>query len=105
AADKGEGLFFAGANHVAINVVASEEEHKLVTTNPEEVVRMRADAQNQTTATQQNQTLKQAPAQKQQYKPVQNIAFDKYETIDGSKENEGLISLGEEDKMQVTQLN
>jgi len=36
--DIGEGLFFAGANHVAIKVVASPKEHNLITTNPQEVV-------------------------------------------------------------------
>lgn len=37
-ADIGEGLFFAGANHVAIRVVASPEEHRLITTKPEEIL-------------------------------------------------------------------
>ena len=37
----GEGLFFAGTNHVAIKVVASREEHKLITTKPEDLLRMR----------------------------------------------------------------
>jgi type IV secretory pathway VirB4 component len=37
-ADVGEGLFFAGANHVAIRVVASPEEHRLITTKPEEIL-------------------------------------------------------------------
>ena len=37
-ADVGEGLFFAGANHVAIRVVASAEEHRLITTKPEELL-------------------------------------------------------------------
>ena len=41
AADKGEGIFFAGQNHVAIRVVASEDEHRLITSNPEEVMRMK----------------------------------------------------------------
>ena len=41
AAGIGEGLFFAGANHVAIRVVASKEEHKLITTKPEEILKMR----------------------------------------------------------------
>ena len=36
-ADVGEGIFFAGQNHVALRVVASDEEHQLITTNPEEV--------------------------------------------------------------------
>ena len=39
----GEGLFFAGTNHVAIKVMASEPEHKLITTNPEEVLRLQEE--------------------------------------------------------------
>ncbi|PIS08889.1 hypothetical protein COT75_04350 [Candidatus Beckwithbacteria bacterium CG10_big_fil_rev_8_21_14_0_10_34_10] len=34
----GHGLFFAGNNHVAIKVVASQEEYQLITSNPEEVL-------------------------------------------------------------------
>lgn len=34
----GEGIFFAGSTHVAMRVVASPEEHKLITTNPQEVL-------------------------------------------------------------------
>lgn len=44
AADIGEGIFFAGANHVAIRVVASPEEHYLVTTNPQELEEMEKKA-------------------------------------------------------------
>lgn len=36
--DVGEGLFFAGPNHVAMKVIASPEEHKIITTNPEELL-------------------------------------------------------------------
>jgi len=42
-ADIGEGLFFAGPNHVAIRVVASPEEHKLITSKPEELLKMKAE--------------------------------------------------------------
>jgi type IV secretory pathway VirB4 component len=38
AAAIGEGLFFAGANHVAMKVIASPEEHRLVTSKPEEIL-------------------------------------------------------------------
>ena len=38
ACDIGEGLFFAGNNHVAMRVVASPEEHKLITSKPEEIM-------------------------------------------------------------------
>ncbi len=36
-ADVGEGVFFAGQNHVALRVVASPEEHEVITTDPREV--------------------------------------------------------------------
>ena len=44
-ADIGEGIFFAGPNHVAIRIVASEDEHYLVTTNPEELLSMQKKSQ------------------------------------------------------------
>ena len=37
-AEVGEALFFAGQNHVAMKVVASPEEHILITTNPQETL-------------------------------------------------------------------
>lgn len=39
-ANVGEGLFFAGESHVAMQVVASMKEHQLVTTNPAELQMM-----------------------------------------------------------------
>jgi len=36
AANVGEGIFFAGPHHAPIRVVASEEEHALITTKPQE---------------------------------------------------------------------
>lgn len=44
AADVGEGIFFAGANHVAIRVIAAEDEHALVTSKPEELLEMQKKA-------------------------------------------------------------
>jgi len=38
ACDVGHGLFFAGNNHVAIKVVASPEEHQLITSKPAEIL-------------------------------------------------------------------
>jgi type IV secretory pathway VirB4 component len=38
AADVGEGLMFAGPAHAAVRVIASEEEHQLATTKPQEVI-------------------------------------------------------------------
>ena len=49
----GEGLFFAGNNHVAIEVKASPHEHDLVTTNPVELEKKKA-AEAATRALQEN---------------------------------------------------
>jgi len=40
AANVGEGIFFAGPHHAPIRVVASEDENKLITTRPEDVVKV-----------------------------------------------------------------
>jgi conjugal transfer ATP-binding protein TraC len=48
-ANQGEGLFFAGRNHVAIKVISSRGEHRLITSNPKELNKMKeqTDAFNQ----------------------------------------------------------
>jgi len=61
AADIGEGLFFAGANHVAIKVIASPEEHQLITTKPEELVRIK-EAKEQAAAPQPQTQPTEEPA-------------------------------------------
>lgn len=43
AADIGEGLFFAGPSHVAMRVIASPDEQKLVTSKPEELQKMKEE--------------------------------------------------------------
>ena len=61
----GEGLLFAGTNHVAMTVKASKQEHMLITTNPEELLKIQkerdiSDIVNQApqqTPSAQNQTL------------------------------------------------
>ena len=42
-ANIGEGIFFAGNNHVPIRIVASPAEHALITTNPEELLKKTAE--------------------------------------------------------------
>ena len=72
AADKGEGLFFAGANHVSIKVVASDAEHKLITTNPAEILKLREEGL----------ITSKPPAAKPAYTPVERFEPDKYKTMD-----------------------
>lgn len=61
----GEGLFFAGSNHVAMQVIASENEHNLITTNPIEIMQMqeqqKQEQQRQNQVQQQQQTEQTNP--------------------------------------------
>lgn len=54
-ANVGEGIFFAGNNHAPITVVSSPEEHKLITTKPQEILQQ-ADISPGTTAKLAQQT-------------------------------------------------
>jgi conjugal transfer ATP-binding protein TraC len=44
AANVGEGIFFAGPHHAPIRVVASEDEYKLITTKPQEMIQINPNA-------------------------------------------------------------
>lgn len=61
ASDVGEGIFFAGQNHVAIRVVASDEEHEVITTNPEEILRRRAAQQAEVEVKEEKATPQTSP--------------------------------------------
>jgi hypothetical protein len=50
ASEIGEGLFFAGQNHVAIKVIASPEEHKLITSKPQEILDIKAGKEKEDAA-------------------------------------------------------
>jgi conjugal transfer ATP-binding protein TraC len=53
--DVGEGLFFAGQNHVAMKVFAAPFEHELITSNPAELMKRQED-QETASQTQEAQT-------------------------------------------------
>ena len=42
--DKGQGLFFAGSNHVGIQVISSQSEHELITSDPQDLEKKKAQA-------------------------------------------------------------
>lgn len=68
-ADVGEGIFFAGQNHVALRVIASEEEHDVITTDPEELLKRKekeAALQNKVNANQKPNRVQTKLPQKQQ---------------------------------------
>lgn len=73
----GEGLFFAGSNHVAIKIVASPEEHELITTAPKELVarqereKQQAEVRDANRPQDSTQTPEQQPESKDTAQPEQ----------------------------------
>jgi type IV secretory pathway VirB4 component len=59
----GEGIFFAGADHVAIQVVASENEHNLITTNINEALAQKQTEVEQPGQGESGQDNQQSPGQ------------------------------------------
>ncbi len=71
-ADVGEGIFFAGQNHVALRVVASQDEHEVITTDPAEVLKKQNDAEAsaQKSPPPQSQALQSSNTSTQPPKPM-----------------------------------
>jgi len=49
----GEGLFFAGQNHVIIKVIAAPHEHKIITSDPKELLKKQQEMESSATKQQQ----------------------------------------------------
>ena len=60
----GEGLFFAGLNHVTMRVVSAPFEHTVITSNPQELAQMREKAN--AAGSQSSASFDKAPALKQE---------------------------------------
>lgn len=58
-ANIGEGIFFAGRHHVPISIVASPEEHRLITTKPEDLLKQKGIVKNPLEATKPPDILQQ----------------------------------------------
>lgn len=80
-ADIGEGLFFAGQNHVAMQVVGAPFEHEIITSNPEELLKRQNAAEQQAEQGQESPKTTPEPehstpltqAQNQPTAPVQPV--------------------------------
>lgn len=93
-ADKGEGIFFAGQNHVAIRVVASEDEHKLITSNPEEIMKMKQQAKTlQQSKPIDNQTKPPVMATPNPSRPMAASPFVKGDLKTNEKKDEILLTV------------
>ncbi|MDD4381922.1 MAG: ATP-binding protein [Candidatus Dojkabacteria bacterium] len=64
--DRGQGLFFAGANHVGIQILSSQAEHELITTDPRELEkRIQMQGMTDTRTIEEMSQIYEPPAQQQ----------------------------------------
>jgi type IV secretory pathway VirB4 component len=82
AADVGEGIFFAGQNHVALRVVASDEEHQVITSDPEEILKKRAAEKEKKAAVITEEKPTPPPPATPPTTPSQPNKYSGYYTID-----------------------
>ncbi|MDD3002716.1 MAG: ATP-binding protein, partial [Candidatus Shapirobacteria bacterium] len=78
-ASKGEGIFFAGQNHVAIQIIASVDEHNLITSNPEDILKKQSFLSDQ----KPNNGMK-PPIKPIETKPFQNPSKSPFSATGGS---------------------
>ena len=71
----GEGLFFAGQNHVAMKVLASPQEHSLITTKPQDILDKKALNQKVVSANNSSQTQTPSPSQTQSQSVPQQVVY------------------------------
>ena len=85
--DIGQGLFFAGGKHVAIQIVASPQEEKLITTKPEEVLKRRKEKEQEKKAKKHEEEIQKAMTDINETKEEKEIKDEK-DSKESKKENE-----------------
>jgi len=71
--DIGQGLFFAGNRHVAIQIIASPKEEEIITTHPEAILAKKEMKKRQRELEKMEEAQKEKEAQKTQKAPPENV--------------------------------
>ncbi len=115
--DKGQGLFFAGSNHVGIQVISSQAEHEIITSDPRDLEKLKE--RKGTTDTRSIEELAQIfepPAQQVKVQDMSTLRQDQIirEAIDKTRTHENILEeervnyqkeLAERLRMQEMELN
>ncbi len=87
----GEGLFFAGSNHVAMRVKASPEEHKLITTNPQEVAQIEKETDVSQVTQSNDEQIDQIQKVLQQFRAEQNSLKEDVDSLEWNPKGKPII--------------
>jgi len=72
--DRGQGLFFAGSNHVGIQILSSQAEHELVTSDPKDLERKKSmQGMTDTRGLEEMSQIYEPPAQQSSSEEIGNV--------------------------------
>jgi len=72
--DRGQGLFFAGSNHVGIQILSSQAEHELITSDPRDLERKKKmQGMTDTRGIEELSQIYEPPTQQSQAEDIENI--------------------------------
>lgn len=95
--DRGQGLFFAGANHVAIEIISSQAEHELITTDQKEIeMRKATEGTVDTRTIEEMAQIFEPPAEQQPMRDGNSLSKQQ-------RVIQGAIYKREEEKTQIEQ--
>jgi type IV secretory pathway VirB4 component len=102
--DKGQGLFFAGRNHVGIQVLSSVAEHEIITSDPRDLEKLKERKGTTDTRTIEDLSQIYEPSVDQRYiKDGGNIQRQEQIIKEAVKKSEGQKSILEDERTQYRQ--
>ncbi|MFA5633649.1 MAG: DUF87 domain-containing protein [Candidatus Dojkabacteria bacterium] len=99
--EQGQGLFFAGTNHVGIQVLSSVSEHELITSDPRDLERMKLrEGETDTRTTEDLSQIYEAPADQQVIQKAATISRQEQIIEDAIKKTEDRRGILEKERSQ-----
>lgn len=99
--DKGQGLFFAGSNHVGIQVLSSVIEHEIITSDPRDLERLKERKGKPDTRTiEELSQIYEPPAEQRSVRDGGNLRRQEQIIQEAIQRTEGQKSMLEEERVQ-----
>ncbi len=99
--DKGQGLFFAGSNHVGIQVLSSVAEHEIITSDPRDLEKLKErKGQTDTRTIEELSQIYEPPAEQRPLRNSGNISRQEQVIQEAIRKAEGQKSMLEDERIQ-----
>ena len=99
--DKGQGLFFAGSNHVGIQVLSSVAEHEIITSDPRDLEKLKErEGQTDTRTIEELSQIYEPPAEQRPLRNGSNLGRQEQVIQEAIRKAEGQKSMLEDERIQ-----